>query len=292
MSSENNTASAVVQWAQNNPVLADRGIDQAIWNALKASIFPGAKDDSIIMAWDYCAARKMDILMKPVHLVPMFVTDKQTGEKGMRDVVMPGIGMYRIQADRSGDYAGADAPIFGNDITLNLDGVSITVPEFCTFTVYKLVKNQRVAYSATEYWEENYATAGRDTLKPNTMWLKRKRGQLVKCAEAQALRRAWPEIGQDATAEEMEGKSYEMKTINPIGVESSGEDSGESGLKDFPEKIFNQRVEGWAEGIKNGDISVDQIETFAENKGYALTKDQRNKLENPTPIDGDTNETA
>lgn len=30
------------------------------------------------------------------------------------------------------------------------------------------------------------------------------------CAEAQALRKAWPEVGQDATAEEMEGKHSEI----------------------------------------------------------------------------------
>jgi hypothetical protein len=53
-----------------------------------------------MMALDYCRARQLDPLLKPVHLVPMSVKDSRTGKSEWRDVVMPGIGLYRIQADR------------------------------------------------------------------------------------------------------------------------------------------------------------------------------------------------
>ena len=183
-----------------------RRIDPSVWSALKNSIYPGAQDDSVSMVWDYCSARGLDPLLKPVHLVPMYVEEKATGKKAMRDVVMPGIGLYRIQADRSGNYAGASAPVFGNDISENLDGTTVTYPEWCEITVSKLVGDRIVSFTAREYWKENYATAGRDTVKPNSMWLKRPRGQIVKCTTAQALRAGRPELGAQPTAEEMEGK--------------------------------------------------------------------------------------
>ncbi|GLP95322.1 phage recombination protein Bet [Paraferrimonas sedimenticola] len=203
-----------------NQPLVSRGLDESGWNALCTSIFPGASHDSILLAVDYCRAREMDIMMKPVHIVPMYIKDAQTNQKGYRDVIMPGVGMYRIQAARSGDYAGADQPQFGPTITEEFTDkqgkpVTVSYPEWACYTVYKLVGGSRVPFSATEFWRENYATMGA-TNCPNAMWQKRPAGQLLKCAESQALRRAWPEIGQQPTYEEMEGKTYhEEKEINP-----------------------------------------------------------------------------
>lgn len=165
--------------------LAEKGIDVATRSALKNSIYHGAKDESVMMALDYCRARQLDPLLKPVHLVPMSVKDSRTGKSEWRDVVMPGIGLYRIQADRSGDYAGAREPEFGPDTTQTLSGVEVTFPQWCKYTVYKrMPSGEIVEFSAKEYWIENYATGGRDTTAPNAMWKKRPYGQLAKCAEA------------------------------------------------------------------------------------------------------------
>lgn len=197
--------------------LAERGVDVATWSALKNSIYPGAKDDSVLMALDYCRARQLDPLMKPVHLVPMYIRDSKTGKGEMRDVVMPGVGLYRIQADRSGNYAGADEPLFGPDVTQTLNGVEVTYPQWCKYTVHKrMPSGEIVQFSAKEYWSENYATAGRDTSAPNAMWKKRPYGQIAKCAEAQALRKGWPEIGQQPTAEEMEGKNLDISDMRDV----------------------------------------------------------------------------
>ena len=172
------------------------------------------------MVLDYCKAAKLDPMQKPVHIVPMSVKNALTGKYEYKDVVMAGVGLYRIQAARSNQYAGVSEPEFGEDVTCNLGGVEITYPKWCKVTVKKLVNNTIVEFTAKEYWLENYA-AKKDTSTPNTMWQKRPYGQLAKCAEAQALRKAFPEIvSQHPTAEEMEGKPFnelemEVKNITP-----------------------------------------------------------------------------
>jgi phage recombination protein Bet len=195
-------------------------IDQHIWSALKNSLYTGAKDESIKMVLDYCKAAKLDPMQKPVHIVPMNVKNSLTGRYEYKDIVMPGVGLYRIQAARSNQYAGVSEPEFGEDITCNLGGIEITYPKWCKVTVKKLVNNTIVEFTAKEYWLENYATK-KDTPTPNSMWQKRPYGQIAKCAEAQALRKAFPEIiSQHVTAEEMEGKDItdleiEVKSITP-----------------------------------------------------------------------------
>ena len=263
----------------NLQVIQERSISPEVWSALKNSIFPGAADDSVAMAWDYCAARGLDIMLKPVHLVPMFIKDKNNGDKGaMRDVVMPGIGLYRIQADRAGNYAGMSAPTFGADITKNLDGVEITFPEWCEITVSKLIGERVVDFTAREYWMENYATAGRDTIKPNAMWLKRPRGQLVKCTEAQALRKGWPELGAQPTAEEMEGKEIDVTARTTVSREAEEPKA----LPPYPADMFDSNFPVWQQLIQAGKKTPQAIIAMVSTKG-TLTEQQKQKLNDVKP---------
>jgi phage recombination protein Bet len=188
-------------------------------DVMRASLYPGAKPDSIRMVMGYCAARNLDPLRKPVHIVPMWVKEPGSDKGAMQDVVMPGIALYRIEAARTGEYAGKSEPIFGPMFTQKLGGADVSFPLWCKVTVYRMVNGQRCEFTALEYWLENYATAKRDTDAPNAMWKKRAFGQLAKCAEAQALRMAFPEAtGGEATAEEMEGKVLEPRAVENLAA--------------------------------------------------------------------------
>lgn len=183
--------------------------DDELMTVLQSSLYPGAAPASIKMVIGYCRAAGLDPMQKPVHIVPMW----DGKARQMRDVVMPGVNLYRIQASRSGQFAGMSEPEFGPDITATVGGQTITYPEWCRVTVKRLLTSGIIAeFTAREFWVENYATKGgqEKSVAPNAMWTKRPRGQIAKCAAAQALRIAFPEIASAPTADEMEGKQIQQ----------------------------------------------------------------------------------
>lgn len=204
---------ALVKSDTNLPAL--QMTEEELIRVLQTSLYPGATVDSVRMVIGYCKASGLDPMQKPVHIVPMYDRNMQ----GMRDVVMPGIGLYRTQAARSNAYGGINEPEFGPDVTEMIGGQEITYPKWCKVTVKRFLPNGSIAdFTAMELWKENYAIKGgkEKSIAPNAMWTKRPYGQLSKCAQAQALRMAFPEIGAEATAEEMEGKAIEGQVIDAV----------------------------------------------------------------------------
>jgi phage recombination protein Bet len=189
-------------------------------DVLRSSLYPGASDVSIELVKGYCKASGLDVMLKPVHIVPMWSSQQSR----MVDTVLPGIGLYRITASRTGEYAGISEPEYGETVTQNLSGVSCAFPEWCKVTVKRKVGNMISEFTAKEYWIENYAVkGGKDkSIAPNAMWMKRPFAQIAKCAEAQALRKAFPEVGSQPTSDEMEGKTMGEIEINPITQSDTG----------------------------------------------------------------------
>lgn len=243
-------------------------------SVLTTSLYPGASINSIKMVLSYCKAAGLDPMQKPVHIVPMF--DKFS--KQMRDVVMPGIGLYRTQAARSEAYAGVTEPVFGEDVTEELSGVSITYPRWCSISIKRILPSgQIVEFSAKEFWKENYATAGKDSVAPNAMWRKRPYGQISKCAEAQALRKAFPEIGSAPTADEMEGKSLEEREINPSPPTRQEPEA-------YPEDKFTENLPKWRDLIDSGKKTAEQIVSMVSSKAI-LSDEQKEMIKTPRPGD-------
>lgn len=243
--------------------MKDYDIDEAMWSALTSSIFPGAKPESIIMAVQYCHARKLDVMKKPCHIVPMSVKDAKTGQSQWRDVIMPSITEHRITASRSNSYAGIDAPIFGPMIQMQFGNTSHTVPESCTVTVYRIIHGEKVGFAHTEYFEEACATVKDGGL--NSMWTKRKRGQLAKCAEAGALRKAFPEeIGNEHTVEEMEGK-----VITVGGHEAEFDE--QKAICDTRPALTEKQIEMAIKKIQSGQGSLESLKAH-----YQITEEQEN----------------
>ena len=192
------------------------------WRLITDVIWPAARDPLVIVtAWDYCIARKLDPLKRPVHIVPVW--SKQARKQV--ETIWPGIGEIEITAARSG-WAGMDLPVWGPLRTQTFRGefendngtsrkveTTLEYPEWCAVTVYRVVAGERRAFSEQVFWTEAYARAGFRSELPNEMWTKRPRGQLGKVAKAAALRAAFPEEGGDYTADEMEGQEVDTRPI-------------------------------------------------------------------------------
>ena len=245
-----------------------------LMQVLRNSLYPGASDESIKMVLGYCKASGFDPMQKPVHIVPMW--DSKSGSN--RDVIMPGVNLYRTVAARSG-CAGVSEPEFGDDKTENLGGVEITYPLWCKVTVKRrLETGEIVEFTAKELWKENYAQKGgkERSVAPNSMWMRRPYAQIAKCAEAQALRKAFPEVGAQPTADEMEGKS-----LNDGGtvIDGSTGEVIQPKTAPRPEKLvcsaekFDENRTAWREIVKSGKKTPQQLVAMLSTK-TVLTEDQ------------------
>ena len=198
-----------------HPLIQERfGVDKAGWRVLVESIWPAAQTvESVVMALSYCRARQLDPFKRPVHIVPVY----NSALRKIVETVWPSISELRTTAMRTGSYAGCDPCTFGEDVEETFFGedkdhkeeqVKVTYPEWAQITLYRMLQGQRVPFPGPRvYWKETYATKSHFSELPNSMWQGRPRGQLEKCAEAAALRRAYPEeLGNEYAAEEMAGR--------------------------------------------------------------------------------------
>jgi phage recombination protein Bet len=178
-----------------------RGINEAQWRPLKTSLYPGAKSESVLMVIDYCAARHLDPLKKPCHIVPMEV---KVGDKyEWRDVVLPGIYELRTTAQRTGLYLGHSEVELGEEI----DVKGVKAPEWASMTMYRWneVAKMRAEFPVEVFFTEVCATKRDGSL--NARWSKAPAQMLKKCLEAAGLREAFPdEIGGEHTEEELDGQ--------------------------------------------------------------------------------------
>jgi phage recombination protein Bet len=255
-------------------------------NVLRNSLYPGAQDESIKLVISYCKASHLDPMQKPVHIVPMW--DGKL--KAMKDVIMPGIGLYRTQASRSDQYAGVSEPEFGDDVTETLSGVTVTFPKWCKVTVKRLLKNGAMAdFTVKEFWKENYAVKGgqEKSIAPNAMWLKRPYAQIAKCAEAQALRKAFPEIGAQPTADEMEGKMDEYIDGQTGEIIPKQKPVYEKpALEIYPDDKFQKNKAVWKGLIESGKQSAEAIIKTVSTKGV-LTDAQIQEIKQMEVIEGE-----
>jgi hypothetical protein len=160
-------------------------------------------------------------------------------------------------------------------------------------TVKRLLPNGSIVeFTAQELWIENYATKSSKVYDPNSMWKKRPYAQLAKCSEAQALRKAFPELGAAPTADEMEGKALDdgntiegsatiVKESKPDPVEMTDEGL----MKICADKVDGEGVitkMGAKSRIQSGDKTAKELIDFLSAK-YTMPQAIIDKINLWTP---------
>lgn len=254
------------------PAIEERfGVDKGMWFALVDAIYPSAKTtEGVCLALAYCKARKLDPMKRMVHVVPVWSSQLKRIVEGC----WPGIGEHRTTAARTGRYAGCDETTFGPHETQTFRGKSkyrgddgyeeknleatVTFPSWARVTVYKIVQGMRVAFVGPKvFWLATYGRHG-NTDVPNDKWQRSSDYMLEKCAEAAALRKAFPEeLGDEPTAEEMEGRIVDVTPTAPIVTEAPPP-------KPKREDFAGKTIEGEATPAHLGE-AVDDSEAVLES---------------------------
>jgi phage recombination protein Bet len=183
-----------------------KGQTLGTWRVLTEAIFPNARSaESVLLALEYCRARNLDVMKRPVNIVPMY-NDR---ERKWVETIWPSINEIQITAARTHEWAGLEMPQWGPNCTQSFTdddnrAFEMTFPEWCAVTVYRHVKGERCPFVEPVYWIEACA---RTKGVPNSMWRKRPRGQLAKVAKAMSLRAAFPEESAGPSSDEMEGQA-------------------------------------------------------------------------------------
>lgn len=172
-------------------------------------------------------------------------------EKNPRSVTyMAQIDGFRLIADRTGNYAGNDDAVYeGNG----------KQPERASVVVHKLVATQRVPFSASARWAE-YCPGGNAAF----MWSKMPYLMLGKCAEALALRKAFPaELSGLYTVEEMH------QADEPAGPEKSTapRKAPEKPATKFPDPpnwptSSGEELAAWVDGMESSDAMLAACKTL------------------------------
>jgi phage recombination protein Bet len=169
---------------------------------IKRQVAKGATDDELALFLHYCKSQGFDPLDRDVY----FTKRKNNKTNEYTVAYVTSIDALRARAEDTGLYAGNDDPSFDDEEN----------PKRATVTVYKIVGGVRCGFSATARWDQYYPG---DT--QGFMWRKMPHLMLGKCAEALALRKAFPkQLKKLYAREEMEqiGPEQEHKEESSAGT--------------------------------------------------------------------------
>ncbi len=223
---------------------------------LKDTVCKGATDQELSLFVQVCKSKRLDPFSRQIHAVKRPVKDER-GNWGHTMTFQTGIDGYRLIADRTGQYAGQDQPMWcGEDGDWKEVWLSSQPPAAARAAVYRKGFDKPLVRIAR--WTAYVQT--KSDGKPNSMWQKMGPEQLHKCAEALALRAAFPE--------ELSG----MYTREEMG-QSENENGSRAEQQAVAAELIEQgkkQLEATRDSVKPDELSKD----FATLKKFGALKGQ------------------
>ena len=210
---------------------------------IKSQIAVGATDDELRLFLYVADKSGLDPLTKQIYFI----------KRGGRMTIQTAIDGFRAIADRTGQYSSSDEPIFEEEGNK---------PVKATVTVGKIVQGVVGKFTATARWSEYYPEKGQ-----TFMWDKMPHTMLGKCAEALALRKAFPaQLSGLYTGDEMDqagkdGIPNQTTVVNPKGGSKQLEES----LKEEPSKEPEPTMEQSQSFMDTAQKQLDEAFAFCEN---------------------------
>lgn len=204
---------------------------------IKKQIAPNANDNELKLFLYQAQRTGLDPLTRQIYCI----------HRGGKMTIQTSIDGFRVIAERSGEYAGQDEPIYTEE-----NGKLIS----CKITVYKFRGDVRYPASVGVAYLLEYAQA-------TPIWNKMPRVMLAKVAEALALRKAFP---QDLS-----------------GLYTSDE-MADAPVKDVsPANSFFKEPEGQMKNLSN--IASDELKESAEEQRIYKLKDALSKMQSFQEMD-------
>jgi len=191
---------------------------------VKDTIARGASDDELMLFLHLARRSGLDPFSRQIYLIER--RQQVDGQWKTARQPQTGIDGLRLIADRTDRYAPGREPSY----TYDAAGALLTATAY----VKKYVRDVWHEVAATAHYDE-YVQRKRDG-QPNQMWAEKPHIMLAKCAEALALRRAFPaEMSGLYTADEIRSGVDEL-TAAPSANPITGE------IVDTPERATREQL--------------------------------------------------
>ncbi len=251
---------------QKEPCKTTDHFNQDQIDILKNSICRGVSNEEFQMFLMACAKTKLDPFMRQIYAVKR-KAKKPDGSWGETMTIQTGIDGYRLIAERTGRYAPGSEPTYVYDGNGNLMSSTAYIKKQTQDGTWHSVS----ASAYVDEYMQTFQDRGTGEKKPTGMWVNMPRTMLAKCAEAQALRKAFPaEMSGVYTKEEMSQAEVEIHPIQSPKISNDQASELYNILDDCDPKYKIWLLDGLRKKYNSDSLSDIPLDAFVKTKDAAI----------------------